>query len=403
VDLRELAETADGGPQALTCFVIGPIGNRHAPVGSEERLVYEDALQVLEEVVEPACAAVGLDPVRADGLTRAGEITEQVFRRLHNDDVVIADLTGANANVMYELGLRHTRAKLTIQIGEYGRLPFDVNVVRTVMFSRSRHGLVQARNELIELLQAGIAGEFDPVAATRVWSEAGGGTVKEIAEPSLTTGQKDEEIEDEAPGFLDLVAGAEAHQEEFLRHAEGIAESIQEMGALAEQSVARVAQSDAQGKGMRGRLALAVEYANGLSQIADVLENQIDQYVTSLEAISGGNLAIIEGLEDDPSQLADAMEYALTTRRLAQTARESMASLSGMVETMEDNAKLSKVLREPTRRITKALGRQADATAVIDEWDRRLQALGVPMPPEDWEPDTEGIPAGVEENLDSTT
>ena len=67
--------------------------------------------------------------MRADGLLRAGEITEQVFRRLRDDDVVIADLTGANPNVMYELGLRHTREKVTLQVGEYGRLPFDVNVI----------------------------------------------------------------------------------------------------------------------------------------------------------------------------------------------------------------------------------------------------------------------------------
>ena len=41
---------------------------------------------------------------------------------------MIADLTQANPNVMYELGLRHTQKKLTIQIGEAGRLPFDVTV-----------------------------------------------------------------------------------------------------------------------------------------------------------------------------------------------------------------------------------------------------------------------------------
>src|SRR5207248_7031599 len=112
-----------------------PIGNRHAAHGSPEREAYEEALRVMEEVIEPACARVRLTPVRADQLARAGEITEQIFRRLRDDDIVIADVTGANANVMYELGLRHTRAALTVQIGEFGRLPFDVNVMRTFQFS----------------------------------------------------------------------------------------------------------------------------------------------------------------------------------------------------------------------------------------------------------------------------
>jgi hypothetical protein len=66
---------------------------------------------------------VGLNPIRAGHISDSGEITEQIFRHLRDDDVVIADLTGANANVMYELGLRHTINKLTIQVGEFRRLP----------------------------------------------------------------------------------------------------------------------------------------------------------------------------------------------------------------------------------------------------------------------------------------
>src|SRR4051794_24071560 len=175
-------EEPDSVQSSLTCFVIGPIGNRHASHGSPEKETYEESLRVMEEVIQPACARVGLTPVRADGLARAGEITEQIFHRLREDDVVIADLTGANANVMYELGLRHTRDKLTVQIGEFGRLPFDVNVIRTIQFSRSPVGLINARDELIQVLEAGLAGEFDPVTATRVW--AGADALADVAEPA---------------------------------------------------------------------------------------------------------------------------------------------------------------------------------------------------------------------------
>src|SRR5262249_31637457 len=172
-------ESAGGSPappgHGHTCFVIGPIGNRHAPHGSEERRAYEEAVEVYEEVIVRACRApsVGLEPVRADGLSNPGELTEQIFRRLRDDDVVIADVTGANPNVMYELGLRHTRNKLTVQLGEYSRLPFDVNVIRTVMFSRSENGLINARKELQQLLETGLADEWDPVSATRVWNDLG--------------------------------------------------------------------------------------------------------------------------------------------------------------------------------------------------------------------------------------
>ena len=51
--------------QRLRCFVIGPIGNRFANPGTDERGNYEEAIQVLEEVILPACNSVGLTPIRA--------------------------------------------------------------------------------------------------------------------------------------------------------------------------------------------------------------------------------------------------------------------------------------------------------------------------------------------------
>jgi hypothetical protein len=125
-----------------------------------------------EYVVEPACSAHNLDPVRADKIAHPGEITEQIFRLLRDADVVIADLTGGNPNVMYELGLRHTRDKITVQLGENERLPFDINTIRTIRFRRTERGLVEARDLLIEVLGAALDGSGSPVTATRVWSEA---------------------------------------------------------------------------------------------------------------------------------------------------------------------------------------------------------------------------------------
>ncbi len=95
-----------------SCFLIGPIGDRLAPFGSSERQRYEQAIQVWDYVIEPACAEVGLSPVRADQIAEPGEITEQVFIHLRDDDVLIADVTDGNPNVMYELGLRHTTGNL---------------------------------------------------------------------------------------------------------------------------------------------------------------------------------------------------------------------------------------------------------------------------------------------------
>lgn len=373
----------------LTCFVIGPIGNAFAAHGSPARETYEDSLRVMADVIEPACAKYGLNPVRADSLSRAGEITTQIFRRLRDDDIVIADLTDANPNVMYELGLRHTRDKLTIQIGEFGRLSFDISTIRTIQFSRSPIGLIKARDELIRVLETGIGGDYDPVTATRVWNDAvpphdaGGGDVTNNAEPSQT-----DSGDVSALGFVDILAEAEEPQEELPPALEAVGEFVVELGTLAERATEQMRHSDAAGKGMRGRLQVITTYAASVENIAERLDPAVDHYVSVLDAVSAGIMVLIQRMEDDPDARDEGRNFGMVSRQSAQTSREAMTSFAGLVKSIESNAGASRVLKEPSRRLTAALDRFVSATSVIDEWDRRLQALGIQVPPADWTPDS---------------
>jgi len=58
-------------------------------------------------LIAPAIVAAGLEPLRADEEQAGGIIHKPMFERLILCDYAVADLTGANANVFYELGLRH--------------------------------------------------------------------------------------------------------------------------------------------------------------------------------------------------------------------------------------------------------------------------------------------------------
>ncbi len=293
---------------------------------------------------------------------------------------------------MYELGLRHTRDKLTVQIGEYGRLPFDVNTIRTIQFSRSPMGLINARDELIRVLEAGIAGDYDRVTATRIWTEQGA-----VPEPNAAameeerTGESNADLgrgDTDERGFLDIMAEAEEQQEELAPALNAVGECVGELGELTGTSTEQIARSDAAGKGMRGRLQVTARYASGVDAIADRLDAAVDRYASVLLAVSAGTLALVGRMEEDPAELDAGHEFGMLTRRLAAITRESMASLAGMVDSINSNARLSRVLREPTRRLTAALDRFAEDTSIIDEWDRRLQSLGIPIPPEDWQPDS---------------
>lgn len=200
--------TANETLRSMRAFVIGPIGDEDAPRESERYLDYERALQVLHEVIKPACVAHGITVIRADEITKVGEINEQVYRLLRDSPLVIADLTGANPNVMYELGLRHSTGKLTIPIGEKGLLPFDVSAIRTILFERSEHGLYKARTRLITAIGTALEEGTDPVTATRLWFEDRIGSAASVDAKAADEEVADLPTEDE-PGFLEKIAELE--------------------------------------------------------------------------------------------------------------------------------------------------------------------------------------------------
>jgi hypothetical protein len=192
----------------IKAFIIGPIGDKDEPHGSPRRVIYEDSIQVLEEIISPACEELGIELLRADQITRTGEIPEQIFRHIRDSPIVIADLTGANPNVMYELGLRHTTGKLTVQIGERERLPFDVSAIRTIMFKRTESGLVSARKSLIQVLATGMQSGGDPIAATRIWFEDS--SLNPLSGEDFSDGNNGYDNNDmEDLGFLEKLANTE--------------------------------------------------------------------------------------------------------------------------------------------------------------------------------------------------
>lgn len=109
-----------------TCFVIAPIGDE----GSEIR---NRSDKVLRHIFKPVAEECGHKAVRADEISEPGMITSKVIQRVIDDDLVIADLTGGNSNVFYELAIRHMVKKPIVQIIRSGEpIPFDVSQTRTI-------------------------------------------------------------------------------------------------------------------------------------------------------------------------------------------------------------------------------------------------------------------------------
>jgi hypothetical protein len=114
-------------PPADFAFFVSPIGEK----GSGER---KRADEVLEFVIEPACNEVRLLVVRADQMNSPGRITEQIVQAIAACRVLLADVSGRNPNVHYELGIAHTLNKPVIMIADStDSLIFDTKDERTII------------------------------------------------------------------------------------------------------------------------------------------------------------------------------------------------------------------------------------------------------------------------------
>ena len=112
----------------MRCFAVMPIGE-----GGTEK--HKHFLSVYNFVIKETVESIGYSCERADEIPESGVITEQIKRKLRDADLVVADLTDKNPNVLYEVGFRHALNRPIISISQDIRgLPFDVSHYRTIRY-----------------------------------------------------------------------------------------------------------------------------------------------------------------------------------------------------------------------------------------------------------------------------
>lgn len=144
------------------CFIISAIGEPD----SEIRRCADEALKY---IIAPACEAKGYETIRADKLSDTGMITQSIIENILRADIAIVDISGRNANVFYELAIRHAYGLPTIQITreDISSIPFDVHNVRTIQYNLSVSGADEAKNTIIKAIESIEQGEkiLNPVTA----------------------------------------------------------------------------------------------------------------------------------------------------------------------------------------------------------------------------------------------
>ena len=118
------AKKKSGKKRFDICFVIMPFGG------------WLD--DYYEAIYRPAIESAHLEAHRADDLYRPSTIVNDIWSYTKKAKLLLADLTGRNPNVFYELGLAHALGKPAILIAEsMEEVPFDLRALRVIIYDKN--------------------------------------------------------------------------------------------------------------------------------------------------------------------------------------------------------------------------------------------------------------------------
>ena len=172
-----------------------------------------------EQLIKPAFEAAKYAVVRADDIDSQQNILKDIVTAIAESDVVVADLTGANPNVYYELGLAHALQKQVVLLSQdVQKAPFDLRSYRIIEYG-DRFDQFQGALERLRKLAHDISAErvrfgspiSDFIPRTRAAPATDTADAKETSDDVAAVERTHDEIveEDGEPGMLDLVTDTE--------------------------------------------------------------------------------------------------------------------------------------------------------------------------------------------------
>lgn len=143
-----------------SCFVIMPFHEKPDPVRKDT----VDFDRVYRDIIKPAITGLkksrglNIECLRCDEVERAGLIHERMVAHIADADVAVVDITTANPNVYYELGVRHAlRDRVTVLLRRKGTTnPFNIGGMTTIEYDLDEDGAGRAREAIASFVANGL-------------------------------------------------------------------------------------------------------------------------------------------------------------------------------------------------------------------------------------------------------
>jgi hypothetical protein len=354
----------------LRAFVLMPFGETFDPV-------YSGLLQ-------PALAEAGYEVTRADSVIDQQNVLRDIVTGIDRADLVLADLTGLNPNVFYELGIAHGLGIATILITQaIDEVPFDLRAYRVQAYSTRFDLAEDLKSTLREIAEQHGRGEVsfgspvsdfipDSPAALRLLAGGPIAAVEKSTSPSRErreereAGEQEEEESEELPkGFLDLLVDMNAAFAALTPLGEEIGAATEDVATKVDRHASRletIGESPSTEQ-LSEAHQLAARIAVDLEGYADRLKPLISDLDRHASIVSDATPALASRLDpEDEGQRKELVDFRASLRELQ----------AGVEPTLEQLGEYSNSIRSITG-ITSKLDRAVNRT--VSELDRLISTL----------------------------
>lgn len=348
------------------------------PFDDEHKAVYE-------QYIEPICEEYGFEVDNADTTSTQQNIIRDIITGIRDANLLIADLTGSNANVYYEVGVADALGLPTLLITQNREsAEFDLQSYNIIEYSTEITEIGDFGEELDNMMGEIQEGDVDfgnPVTDftdVTITPPTATGTERTDTGDDENAGSNKESTEAEK-GIIDYAVEAQRKQSDFIDSVSDIIEMTEELGDSIEKhanQIDTVASSEEVISPTRAN-RLARKAANEMENYGEELSEEIDPVEEGIESMMDAEDSFIEFADPDE----DEHEEALKERQadLRQFRNEAEDAIDGLEAFYHEINQLKGISRELTRGVQKLSTPLSDLISTLTdsqaEAERMIQRI----------------------------
>ena len=189
------------------------------------------------------------------------------------------------------------------------------------------------------------------------------------------------DIDDEAPGIIEILAKYEEQIKLLPKTLEQITADIELIGQIMRESTENIQRADGQGNSFALRLANFRMVADRMREPTDTIWANCNLYSSQIQDVDQGIRVIIEQakteIQNKPESKVVICQYFNSIREMTVASLGSLDNVKGMIAALEPLEKLSRDIRPTSRKLRQGLTILIDSTGICKYWVDLIENAGI--------------------------